>query len=233
MAESEFVPDPQHKNNPLTHVMPYLHKLFAKFGFDFLIFKSSNLAGFLPHLKYKSAIVPNGVNTDIFKPMNKIEARKKLNITSDLKIVLWIGDTTREVKGFHIATDVINLVKSKGIDLNFLYINKIPNEILPLYYNAADVFFLSSLSEGSPNVIKEAMACNCPIVTTLVGDVEYIIGNTKGCYIASDYDIESIAQLIINGLENVNRTNGSDRIDELKLDVKNIASKLISIYNKV
>jgi teichuronic acid biosynthesis glycosyltransferase TuaC len=51
--------------------------------------------------------------------------------------------------------------------------------------NAADLLLLTSLTEGSPQVIKEAMACNCPIVATDVGDIREIIGYTDGCYITT------------------------------------------------
>jgi len=61
----------------------------------------------------------------------------------------------------------------------------VPYEDIPVYMNASDVLILSSFHEGSPNVVKEAMACNCPIVATNVGDVKWVLGNTEGCYISS------------------------------------------------
>ena len=61
----------------------------------------------------------------------------------------------------------------------------IPNIDLPWFYSAANVVLLTSVWEGSPNVIKEAMACGCPIVSTDVGDVGWIIGSTEGTYLAS------------------------------------------------
>lgn len=178
-------------------------------------------------------IIPNGVDFDLFYPIEKAEACERLNWSKQKVHILFASNPIRPEKNFKLAQKAMLNLELGKLDFELHYLHNLQMNDMIYFYNAADILLLTSFYEGSPNVIKEAMACNCPIVTTFVGDVEYIIGNTKGCYIASDYDIESIAQLIINGLENVNRTNGSDRIDELKLDVKNIASKLISIYNKV
>jgi glycosyltransferase involved in cell wall biosynthesis len=97
------------------------------------------------------------------------------------------------------------------------------------YYNAADVFLLTSQSEGSPNTIKEAMACNCPIVTTNVGDVKTVIGTTKGCYIAL-HDIRDIADKLKKALYFCSKTTGRERIINLGLDSNTIAEKIIKIY---
>ena len=95
-----------------------------------------------------------------------------------------------------------------------------------------ELVILTSLWEGSPNVIKEAMACNCPIVSTNVGDVRWVIGDTEGCYITS-FDPEDVAEKIKLALEFGKRTNGRDRIIELGLDSETIAKRLIDIYSKV
>ena len=92
---------------------------------------------------------------------------------------------------------------------------KLYHQKLVYYYNAADMLLMTSLSEGSPNVIKEAMACNCPIVSTKVGDVEEIVANTKNCYL-SDWDPENISKLILKIYDNRDRTNGRNNI--LNLD---------------
>ena len=93
--------------------------------------------------------------------------------------------------------------------------------------NASDVILLTSLWEGSPNVIKEAMACNRPIVSTDVGDVKSIIQDTKGCYISTN-NSKDIAKKITLALRFKN-TNGRINIDHLKKE--NIAKKLVNIYS--
>jgi len=100
------------------------------------------------------------------------------------------------------------------------------------YLNAVDVLVLTSFSEGSPNVIKEAMACNCPIVATDVGDVREIIGDTEGCYIAG-FDANDVAKKIQLALQFGKRTQGRNRLIELGLDSDTVAQKISSIYSNV
>ena len=89
---------------------------------------------------------------------------------------------------------------------------------------------LTSLWEGSPNVIKEAMACNIPIVSTDVGDVREVIGNTEGCYITS-FEPEYIAEKIELALQFGKRTDGRENIKHLESSL--IARKIIDLYKKI
>jgi teichuronic acid biosynthesis glycosyltransferase TuaC len=105
---------------------------------------------------------------------------------------------------------------------------------VPLYLNEANVLVLPSFMEGSPNVIKEAMACNCPIVSTDVGDVKWVIGKTKGCYIAS-FEPKDFAEKINMAIHlpgNNGRTNGRQRIIDLGLDMNTVAQRITEVYRK-
>jgi teichuronic acid biosynthesis glycosyltransferase TuaC len=99
------------------------------------------------------------------------------------------------------------------------------------YYNAADVLLLTSYHEGSPNVVKEAMACNCPIVSSDVGDVKEIISNKKGSYITS-FDARQIADCLKEVLLSSQKTNGRELIEK---DLKSciVARKINSLYLNV
>ncbi len=103
---------------------------------------------------------------------------------------------------------------------------------MPVYLNAADVLLLTSKWEGSPNILKEAMACNIPVIATKVGDIEYLFRNTEGYYYsnpASDKLAEKINYVLNNGI----KPNGRQRIIDLKLDSESITDKLIQIYQDV
>ena len=101
--------------------------------------------------------------------------------------------------------------------------------------NASDCVLLTSFSEGSPQFIKEAMACNCPIVTTNIGDVNWVLGNTDGCYLTS-FEPEDVAEkikLAIEFRETHRHTRGRERIIELGLDSIPVAKRIIEVYEKV
>ena len=103
----------------------------------------------------------------------------------------------------------------------------IPNQDMPAYFNSADIVLLTSLWEGSPNVIKEAMACNCKIVSVDVGDVKEVIGNTKGCQVTS-FNSDQIANAITKLLAYKEIPKGRSKVEHL--NATTIAKKLTQIY---
>ena len=205
--------------------------ILAKYFYEYNIVKSPNLLYRLNGIK-NVEIIPNGVDLDKFYQLDKSEAKKELNLHENKKYVVFISNPKRPEKNFKLAQESINLVKE---NINLISLYNIPNKELVLYYNATDCIILTSHHEGSPNVIKEAMACSCPIVSTNVGDVEWVIGSTEGCYIA-DFDPKDFAEKIKLALkfsESKGRTNGRERIIKLGLDSVSTAKKITAVYNHV
>lgn len=196
-----------------------------------IICKSRNIEKYV-YLKHKSYIIPNGINKDKFKPALK-GFRTELNLSSRRKYILFLGSKSNVRKNYMLVHNAVARLDSEEITL----INPYPvshNEI-PKYLNSVNVLVVSSLMEGSPNVIKEAMACNCPIVSTDVGDVRWVLGETKGCYVAS-FDAEDFAEkvrLALKFSEEKGRTNGERRIKELGLESETIAEHIKAVYKKV
>lgn len=194
-----------------------------------VITKSENLNRYVM-AQYKSSVIPNGINFDIFRPEPKPLSMQQLGLSGSKDYILFLGNTSDNNKNFTLLKQI---VFTHNTEIIAPY--PIPPEKVNTYLNATTVLVLTSLKEGSPNVIKEAMACNCPIVSTDVGDVRWVIGNTEGCYICS-YDPADVAakiQLALEFAKTKGRTNGRQRILELGLDSESVARRVVEVYKKV
>lgn len=198
---------------------------FHRYLWSATIVKSTEIQKKFP----RSLIIPNGVDFLNFREINKKDALIKTGFDPDKKNTIFVAqDPDSEVKNLSLAKVAIQLIENDSILLHL--VSGKTFEELPYYYNAADLLILTSLSEGSPNVIKEAMACNCPIVATDVGDIADVIKDTPGCYLTS-FNPADVAEKIRQALAFGKRTNGREKIRYL--DNKIIAEKIIGIYRKV
>lgn len=178
-------------------------------------------------------IIPNGVNLNIFKPKDSSKSKKQLNWAMEKKHVLFAANPARYEKNFLLAQKALDFLQAENLELHVL--DNVPHDEMQVWYNAADLILLTSLWEGSPNVVKEAMACNCPVVATDVGDIRWLFGNTPGHFIA-DFTPEDVAAKIEDALvfsEKYERTNGRERLIELGLDADTVAKRIIDVYNDV
>lgn len=194
---------------------------------SYIIVKSRNLSKYI-YLKNKCEIIPNGVNFNMFRELDKSSCRRKLGLSLDKKLVLFLGNKEDPRKNFHLFKKSISILNDFSLELITPY--PVISDLIPFYLNAADVLVMTSYLEGSPNVIKEAMVCNCPIVSTDVGDVKEVIGNTEGCYITS-FDPKDVAEKIKMSLDFGKRTNGRENVKHLEINV--IAKKIIDVYKEV
>jgi teichuronic acid biosynthesis glycosyltransferase TuaC len=194
-----------------------------------IISKSPNLAKNVDR-KSISYTIPNGVKLYDFPEEG---FRDELGLKKDIKYVLFIGDINDPNKNFNLVKSALSLLNRTDVELISIY-NRPHSEVFK-YLCSVDVFTLCSYGEGSPNVIKEAMACNCPLVSTPAGDVQWITGDTEGCYMAS-HDIPDFADKLNSALEfsdTHGRTKGRERIISLSLDSATVAERIIKIYHFV
>lgn len=201
-------------------------KFFNFFFWSKIIVKSEDMYNSL-NLK-NVEIIPNGVNFNKFKPIDKNTSLKKVGWSIRKKHILFAANPNRPEKNFKLAKDAFNLIKNPKVELH--YLENTPNEMIPYYLNAADIVLLTSLWEGSPNVIKEAMACNTSIVSTNVGDVKKVISSTKGCYLAKSCP-EEVSNCLLEALNFNSKTNGRDYIKNLDSSI--VAKVIIDLYNSV
>ena len=179
-------------------------------------------------LDYKAAVVyPNGVDFEKVYPMNKVECQKHLGWDTSKKHFLFAASPLRPEKNYVLAKSAFDKLENDNYELH--YLEYIPDSEMLYYYNSSDVILLTSKYEGSPNVIKEAMACNCPIVSVDVGDVKKVIGKTSGCFICS-YEPKNVAEKINKALNFGKKTNGRQRIIEMGLDADTVSKKIKKVY---
>lgn len=211
----------------------WLYKMLIRFFACFfhwkaIIVKSRDM---YDDLQIKRAlIVPNGVNLDLFRPMDKKICCQSLGWDVEKKHVLFPANPSRPEKDFALAQQSVGLL-DRNVEIHVF--EQVEHEKTPLYFNAADAVLLTSKWEGSPNVIKEALACCCPVVSTDVGDVRERMAGVEGCYVASTRDSEEIAGMLREAMFFEGKTKGREKIIADGLDNRQVAEKLMDIYEKI
>jgi teichuronic acid biosynthesis glycosyltransferase TuaC len=177
-------------------------------------------------------IIPCGVNTDIFFPLEQNEAKLKMNLNSKKKYILFASRFNEPVKNYALAEEAIKELNDSNLEVLELK-NYTPQQV-NLLMNTVNLLLVTSASETGPLVIKEAMATNCPFVSTDVGDVKQVMGNTQGCYIAlfNKSDVAAKIKEALKYSEVYHKTEGRKRIIELGLESDKIADKVFNIYKE-
>ena len=175
-------------------------------------------------------VIPNGVDLDHFRPFPRPRARRRLGLRPDVRYALFAADPGRPEKRYELARAALTATKQSGTPVELLLLHNQPPSVVPDYLNAADVLLLTSSHEGSPNIVKEALACNLPIVSTDVGDVREILGNARSCSVCGPAP-ESLAAGIRRALQNGTLADGRARIAHLSADA--VADRITEIYRRV
>lgn len=175
-----------------------------------------------------SSIIPCGVDLNLFQNIDKIIAREKLGMDQQQKSILFAGTFSNPIKNAALA-----IKSSEMLDnVHLLELKGYTREEVALLMNAVDAVLMTSYSEGSPQFIKEAMACGCPVVSVDVGDVYQLMNEIEGCYGCS-YNKEDVAAKLTKVFERGQRTEGRKRIVELQLDTENVANRIREVYKMV
>ncbi len=178
---------------------------------------------------FNGQVIPCGVDFEIFKPMNKANVRAELGFGTDEKIVLFSSAFDRLEKNSSLAIAAVKIVKSTFPDVKLLELKGYSREMVAKLLNVADVALLTSIREASPQFVKEALAVNCPLVATPVGDIVETTASLPGCFITS-YDPNDVADKIILALD-YGKTSTRDSVRHL--DSNLIAQRIIKIYNEI
>ena len=179
----------------------------------------------------QAIVVPNGVDMERFKELDRKECQTQLGWKCQNKHVLFPADPSTARKNWPLAESAVARLNALGnctIELHGMV--GVKNADTPILYNAADAVVLPSFYEGSANAVKEAMACNEPIVTTDMGDCRERIEGVEGCYVANTYEVEEFAELLKEALLYGKKTKGRDRLVADGIADYQIAERLIKIY---
>jgi len=197
-----------------------------------IVVKSKNLQEALPIdvNQAKVRIIPNGIDLEGFKPLDRDWCRERLHWQPDCFHVLFPTNGGDQCKRLGLAMEAMEVLNKSGIRAQLHKLQGVPHYEVPIWLNASDVQILTSLHEGSPNTIKEALACNIPIVSVDVGDVGERIQGVEGCYLShpTPDDLASKLRLVHSGL---GRVAGRCSVEGLSLE--SVALRLQDFYKEI
>lgn len=177
----------------------------------------------------KCSLIPCGVALSDGQLQTREEARKALGWNTDAKKVLFAGAFDNAVKDPELAKRAVALLD----ETELIELKGYSREEVNRLMCAANCLLMTSKTEGSPQVIKEAMACGCPIVSVDVGDVAERTTDINGCYVVSSREPEELASALTKALVFKGKTNGRERIIELGLTNEQVARKIMQIYEDI
>ena len=206
--------------------------------------------------------IPNGINCQIFRPLERDDVRRTLQLPLDRKIVLWIGRFVT-IKGVEFLIQAIPEVMTQepktllvligdgeledqikasveqlGVMDSVRFAGKILAEDIPLWLNAADIFILPSLNEGRPNVILEAMACETPVLATNVGGIPELVKDGQNGFLVPAKDSAKLAERLLDLLKNEHLRMkmgkiGRKMIFKMGLSWEQCAKQIKDIYQQI
>ena len=182
-----------------------------------------------PSKKY--TLLPCGIDLSDLQLTEKTEARQMMNLSVDKKYILFAGAYNNTVKNAPLAKQAVEQLDCSSVEM--LELKGYSRDEVTLLMCASDAFLMTSFTEGSPQVIKEAMTCGCPIVSVDVGDVKERTEGVEGCFVAQTREPQELAELLQKALAFNHRTLGRKRITELGLENHQVAAKLLEIYRKL
>ena len=205
-----------------------------------VIVKSQNLYDKITHKTGVAiSIIANGVDVSVFDiNSNRDEYRAEKGWADDDFVMLFNlrrdDSKLEKVKNYPLAKEVFEVLQSrvqKKIHLELIS-GKTHTEMNQLF-NAADSLLLTSLHEGSPNIVKEAMACNLPIVSVNCGDVKERLSSVNNSFVSKDYCSKELASYFENLVEGKLRSNGREVLINQGLDSESVAKNLLTIFKSI
>jgi teichuronic acid biosynthesis glycosyltransferase TuaC len=178
----------------------------------------------------RAHVLPSGVDTTVFFPCPISEARTQLRWADNEKVVVSSAGTDPRRKRLDLVKAAVKAAESRCGAIRLIVLDgTTEHKELPTLLNAADCLLMTSDWEGSPNIVKEAMACNLPVVSVDVGDVKERLRDVEPSPIVSR-DPEALGAALAAILRTRKRSNGHEVIRELS--APKVAERVLSIYDE-
>ena len=204
--------------------------LWAASGARQIVVNGSGLYQSLPvGLRAKTHNLPNGINTEIFSPIPRDLARRQLGWPVEEKVILFnagVG-SGQVVKNRPLAEEALALLSNVRLEA----ISNCTREEVALRMNASDCLLVTSLHEGSPDLVKEAMACNLPVVSVPCGDVPERLQGVSLSFI-QPYNARKLAEASEMVLKAGGRSNGREQLFAQGLDTVSVTGKVLAVYHQ-
>jgi glycosyltransferase involved in cell wall biosynthesis len=216
------------KSSHFYYLKRFLYRYSQRYS-DFYIIKDSRQAD--PAWAGKEACIPNGVDMKLFREIPRPAALAKLALPPK-KYILFCSSTNlyRSEKRYDLFRRVVQIIKSKyDPEVEELAVENEERERMPYLFNAAAAHLLTSDFEGSPNSVKESLACNTPVVARDVGNASWMLGPLTGCYVSESADPQILAELTYRAMSR-DKVEGRQRLVDLQLDMGSVAAQIRDIY---
>lgn len=194
----------------------------------FNIYVSNRLYEMSGYRKSNYIIQPCGINLNIFCEIPKDEARKALGWDREEKYILFAGAFENPIKNSRLAQEAVKLIPQ----CRLIELKGYDRKRVNLLMNACNGLLLTSFREASPMVVKEAMACGCPIVTVDAGDAKEMIAKTEGCYLVERTPY-AISEKLKEVLQRTHKTDGRNKVKTAGFDLPIVASRIQEIYKNL
>jgi glycosyltransferase involved in cell wall biosynthesis len=175
-------------------------------------------------------VLPSGLDFQRFRTIPKEEARRHLGLPLAEPLVLFVGRPSLARKRFRLAQQAVEIL-GRTLPARLIVGYEVPHADIPWLMNACDVLVFTSMQEGSPNVVKEALACDLPVVSVAVADVPERLAGIPGCEVCADERAETIAAALDRVLRRGGRVAGREAVQDL--DEHLLTQELIGIYRSV
>lgn len=200
-----------------------------------IIVMSENLRAALPdHLAQKATVLPFGVDLQIFKLLDRDECRAKLGWDPRSRVVLFNASsgTNQAVKNLPLAREAIRVAAQSIPEVSLQIMSGASRAEVVRMMNAADCLLVTSLHEGSPIIVREAMACNLPVVSVPCGDVTEQLRFAEPGSI-QPYDAAALARAVVQVFQSGCRSNGRELVIGRRLTFEDVNRRLFDIYSQV